>query len=130
MTAGKILFAVTTGVVLATLPFLHFTHLGEHAEAHTDHEPRHGGQLGMVGDHHIELVRRRGEVQVFVSDAWRRPVQPSSGSVTFDGGAPQPLAWRNHRLVGADQSTARTIAVEVAVVDDQRIATSFDAPLD
>lgn len=125
MTSGRFLIAVTAGAVLAALPVLHFTHLGEHAEAHADHEPRHGGQLGMVGDHHIELVRRRGEVQVFVSDAWRRPVQPARGSVTFDSGVPQPLTWRNHRLVGADQDNAITIGVEVAIGNGTQVVTSF-----
>ena len=76
MTIGRILAAVAGGVMLASLPVVHFAHLGGgHGESHADHDARHGGQLGMVGDYHIEVVRRRGEVQVFVSDAWRRPVE-------------------------------------------------------
>src|SRR5512139_186450 len=87
------LTAVVAGLVLATFPFLHYAHLGGHGEAHADHEPHHGGQLGMVGDHHIELVRHRGQIQVFVSDASRRPVQPAQGWITFDGSAAMPLVW-------------------------------------
>ena len=125
MMLRRITIGVTLGGALATLPFVHFGHLGDHVAAHADHEPRHGGQLGMVGDHHVEVVRRRGEVQVFVSDAWRRPVQPTSGTVTFDGGTSQPLAWRNHRLVASDHDPARTIGIEVAIRDGTRVATSF-----
>ncbi|MCC7540677.1 MAG: hypothetical protein IT379_30960 [Deltaproteobacteria bacterium] len=43
--------------------------------AHEDHTPRHGGQLGMQGDVHIELVSRPdGRHQVFLSDALRVPI--------------------------------------------------------
>jgi hypothetical protein len=126
MTIGRIIAAVAGGVLLASMPFLHFGHLGGgHNEAHADHEARHGGQLGMVGDYHIELVRQRGEVQVFVSDAWRRPIEPVGGWVTFDDDALQPLTWTNHRLVGVDRTAARTIAVAIAVADGTNLTTSF-----
>jgi hypothetical protein len=126
MTITRIIGAVAAGLVLATLPFLPYAHRGGHGEAHADHEPRHGGQLGMVGDHHVEVVRHRGALQVFVSDAWRRPVQPARGWATFDGSAATPLVWRNHRLVGTDEWNARIIGVEVVMPDGTRMATTFD----
>jgi hypothetical protein len=128
MTLHRVLGAVAAGLLLATLPFLHYAHLGGHGEAHADHEPRHGGQLGMVGDHHVEVVRHRGEMWVFVSDAWRRPLQPAQGWVTFDGTAAMPLEWRNHRFAGPDQPGARTIGVEAIMVGGTRLRTTFDMP--
>ena len=126
MTVGHTIAAAALGCVLAALPFLHFAHFGEHGAAHADHEPRHGGQLGMVGDHHVEVVRRRGQVQVFVSDAWRRPIESARAWAVFDDGVPQPLIWSNHRHLGPDRADARTIGVEFLVSDGTRLATSFD----
>jgi hypothetical protein len=126
MSVSHFLGAVAAGLVLATLPFLRYASLGARGEPHTDHEPHYGGQLGMVGDHHIELRRQRGTVEVFVSDARRRPLQPREGWVRFDGASMQSLAWRDHRLVGADRVEARTIETEVLLHDGTRLATSFE----
>lgn len=44
-------------------------------QAHADHDPHHGGQLGMVRDLHLELAPgRAGELRVYLSDAVRAPV--------------------------------------------------------
>jgi hypothetical protein len=125
MTPAATITGVVGGLLLATLPFLHYAPLAGPVAAHADHEPRYGGQLGMVGEHHVEVVRRRGEVQVFLSDAWRRPVRPERGWARFDGSAMQPLVWRQHRLVGPDQPDARIITVEIVVNDATRLTTSF-----
>ncbi len=117
--------AALAGLFLATLPFWRYLPLGGAVGAHMDHEPRHGGQLGMVGDHHIEVVRRRGLVEVFVSDASRRPVQPRSGRVIFDSTATEPLAWKNHRLIAGDRF-ATEIEAQVVLPDGQNAAISFD----
>jgi hypothetical protein len=90
-----------------------------------DHEPRHGGQLGMVGDHHIEVVRRRGQVEVFVSDAVRHPVRPRSGRVIFDSSVSEQLTWENYRLIGADRP-ATEIEAQVVLDDGKHAALSFD----
>ncbi len=126
MTVGGTIAAAALGCVLASLPFLHFAHFGEHGAAHADHEPRHGGQLGMVGDYHVEVVRRRGQVQVFVSDAWRRPIESARAWAVFDDGPPQPLGWSNHRHVGRYVAGAQRIGVEILVSDGTHLATSFD----
>jgi len=43
--------------------------------AHADHSPHHGGQVGMKGDTHVELVSEGGgSWRVFLSDKFRQPV--------------------------------------------------------
>jgi hypothetical protein len=44
--------------------------------AHADHSPHHGGQVGMKGDTHVELVSEGGGAwRVFLSDMFRQPLQ-------------------------------------------------------
>jgi len=125
LTPARIAAAVGGGLVLAALPFLHYGSFGPAAAAHADHEPRYGGQLGMVRDHHIELRRRNGLVEAFVSNATRGSVQPRAGWVVFDRSRREALRWNGHHLIGADQRAARETEV-IVVVDDQRLALSFD----
>src|SRR5262249_11817282 len=47
------------------------------SQPHADHDPRHGGVVTMVGDHHIEIVvRRDGTILLYPTDAVRRPIAP------------------------------------------------------
>ncbi|HZO16204.1 MAG TPA: hypothetical protein VFB62_23180 [Polyangiaceae bacterium] len=117
--------ATVAGLVLATLPFWRFYAPFAGASAHMDHAPRHGGQLAMVGDHHIELVRHRGSVQVFVSDARRRPIRPREGRIVFDQVKSVPLAWRDHRLIAQDQPDAREIETAVVLHDGTSLTIAF-----
>jgi hypothetical protein len=125
MSAARLCLAVAAGLGLATLPFLHYAPFGD-GEPHADHEPRHGGQLGMAGEHHIELVRRRGTVEVFVSDARRRSVDVAAGWAVFDRGERIALRALGDRLVGPDRSDAREIEAVVVLTGGSRLAVSFD----
>jgi len=125
MTAARIGVAIGGGLLLAALPFLHYASFGGAVAAHADHEPRYGGQLGMVGDHHIELRRRNGAVEAFISDATRHPVQPSAGWVIFDRTRREALRWNGHHLIGPDDGEARETEV-IVVVDGDRLALGFD----
>ena len=125
MTPSRVVLAVVAGLALATLPFLHYMALGG-VEAHADHEPRYGGQLGMVGDHHIELRRQGGVVEAFVSDARRRAVRPRDAWAKFDGGHSTRLEWDRYRLVGADVADAERVEADVILDDGTRLTIGFD----
>ena len=126
MTAARWISAVAAGLFLATLPFWRYLPLAGAPGAHMDHEPRHGGQLGMVGEHHVEVVRRRGRIEVFVSDARRRAVRPKDVSATFDHHATEALAWERQRFVGPDESAARQVEARVVLPDAATITVGFD----
>jgi len=80
----------------------------------------------MVGDHHVELLRRDGHVEAFVSDAWRRPVRPREGWVIFDDASAEPFVWDSYRLVCSDIATARILDAVVILSDGTRLSISFD----
>jgi hypothetical protein len=126
VTVRRIGLAIAFGLALSSLPFLRYLHLGNDSLPHADHAARHGGQLHMVGDRHLELVRRRGQIEVFTSDAVRRPVAVTSGEVSFDGGDPRPLTRNEHRLVAPDEPQAGAVEIVVILEDGTRLATRFD----
>jgi hypothetical protein len=101
--------AVISGAILFTLPFQLYlfagSHHGDRTQPHTDHDPHHGGTVVMVDDHHLEIVETDGRVEVYVTDALRRPVQPTDGDVSFDDGATAALVWNAYRLVAQTPRT-------------------------
>ncbi len=123
MTAARLTLALATGSFLFAVPFLHF---GIPGAAHSDHAPRHGGQLGMVGDHHLEVVRRGDTIEVFVSDAWRRPLTARGGRLRFDRAATRPLRAAGDHLIGPDIAGSREVEAQVTLPDGTALALSFD----
>jgi len=126
MTRAGFVASAVAGLCLASMPMWRYARWAGTAEAHRNHEPRHGGQLAMVGEYHIELVRRRGSVRVFVSDAWRRPLVPHQGWLLVNQGTILPLAWDGSRLVGVDVASARRLEAVVVLPGGERLATTFD----
>ena len=126
VTPRRIGLAIAFGLALSSLPFLRYLDLGRAALPHVDHAPRHGGQLHMVGDRHLELVRRRGRIEVFTSDALRQPVAVRGGSLSFDTREATPLRWDDHRLVAGDDAQAGAVEVVVILEDGTRLATRFE----
>ncbi|HEY8515342.1 MAG TPA: hypothetical protein VIS07_07505 [Candidatus Binatia bacterium] len=67
-----------------------------HEQVH-DHEPRHGGVVGMSGDRHIEAVARRdGVLRFYLTDFGRAPlpldgVRGTATVRTEDGGTKETL---------------------------------------
>lgn len=122
----RLTVAAAAGLLLATLPFLRYVHFGPPHEPHADHEPRHGGQLGMSGDHHLEIVRRSGRLEIFVSDARRRIVDAAGGRIAFDGGEEVILEKRGGRFVTADRPAARRVGVVVLLEDGTRVEVDFE----
>ena len=58
-----LLAAIACGLALAGLPFFQ-SGLGSRGHGgvlHMDHAPHHGGQLLMLGNHHLEIVEKGGE---------------------------------------------------------------------
>jgi hypothetical protein len=102
---------------------------------HSDHNPKHGGMLGMQGDYHLELVARHGgDLDVYLYDAYTRPIAVSgNGQVRLEmpGGAPEvtvpirPLAdaaaFHGHSEA-ADEALSATIDVTHA---DTTLSMSF-----
>ncbi|MFN2377317.1 MAG: hypothetical protein ABR538_12325 [Candidatus Binatia bacterium] len=94
--------ALTAGVILFMLPFLQSGLFGSQAHGgapHMNHEPRHGGRLLMLGDRHLEIVEEGTSLELYVSDAERRPLKALAASIAFDDGERQPLLWSGYRLV-------------------------------
>ena len=116
--------ALGLGLYLFATPFLRYSHHLHNGSAHVDHEPQHGGQLGMVGDYHIE-VSRGDRVEVFVSDARRIPVKPRKGWLSFDDGEPVAMRWDSYRLT-ARARPAQDIEVSVHLDDGTALQTTFD----
>lgn len=129
MSVLRIVSALALGLVLATFPFLRYA-AGEHdhGKPHMDHTPHHGGQLGMTGDHHVEIVRREGRIEIFVSDAHRRPIEAASGKLTFEGDKVVPLDRAEGKLVCADIEAARDVEVEATLTDGTKLEIAFALP--
>jgi hypothetical protein len=127
MTSAGRIAAVALGVFLGAVPFLRYRLATPHPTAHADHAPRHGGILGMVGDHHLEVVRRDGSVEVYVTDAYRRPIAASGGRVEFDTGRTEPLARTGGRLVARDDPAATELTCTVVLDADEvaRMTVAF-----
>jgi len=126
MTLARAIAALAAGLVLGALPFWRYAPLGTSSAPHADHEPRHGGTLGMAGDHHVELLRAAGRVEAWVSDARRRPVRPAAAWVVFDGSVRVPLAWEGDRFVGSDRDAARLVEVVASLPDGAQLAVGFE----
>ena len=59
-----------------------------------EHSSHHGGQVGMIGEYHIEVrVPESGHYQVFPTDAYRKPLDLAevSGKVVVTAAEAQPL---------------------------------------
>ena len=126
MRTRRVLGGALIGLALATLPFWSYWHWGQQAESHMDHTPRHGGYLAMVGDHHLEVVRRDGHIEVFVSDARRLPLHPHTGWVKPTATrSKQLLRWENQRLFGALPAGSGEIEVTVVLDDGTWLVMSF-----
>jgi len=94
--------AAAVGFILFAMPFLLYGLGGGHTHGdgpHSDHGARHGGQVLMVSDYHLELVEHPDSVELYLSDAFRRPLRPASCSVEFDGRRTAICEWRSHRSV-------------------------------
>ena len=95
------------------------------AHAHMDHSSRHGGQLAMRGDLHIEAVlRRAGEswtFDVYLSDATRTPIWPDAFKgdiVLWPDDAREvivPLAVAGERLTGKSPAGPGTEPVDLRI---------------
>lgn len=119
--------ALAAGLVLGSMPWWWYAAHGlAGGGAHANHEPRHGGELAMAGDHHVELVRRGGRLELYVSDAWRRPLRPRDAHVVVDTTTRVPLRWDAVRSVGAVADRARTIEAVVTLHDGGRLAVTFE----
>jgi len=116
--------ALAVGLLLASLPFLLYGPRGHTHAPHTDHAPRHGGQLFMIGDHHVEVVSLADRVEIYLSDASRRPLRPAAGVVELQGGGELPLQWSGERLMLRLEAGMRSKRYLVTA------ATAEDLPLD
>ncbi len=124
--AVPLLGAVLLGGLLAAVPFARYGCATPHPTAHIDHAPRHGGILGMVGDVHLEIVRRAGVIEVHPSDAHRRPVTAVGGRLELPGGVMVPLTWREGRLVGASTGSQAEVTCSVELTDGRTVRMTVE----
>ncbi|MFN7971189.1 MAG: hypothetical protein U0166_02395 [Acidobacteriota bacterium] len=101
-----------------------------------EHSAKHGGQLGMVGENHVELaVAKAGEYKVWLSDAYRKPLPlaKATGKVTVTDPAGKAtsidlaIAPTKDCMVANGDPITGTIMVEVTVdgVATETIDTEF-----
>lgn len=109
--------ALLVGATLASLPYLIYGASGHTHGPHTDHDPRHGGFLFMVGDHHVEVVHREKTIEIFLSDEVRRPERPTAGWLTLRSGSRVAMRWQGQRLVGSFSDDDRVARYEVWTAD-------------
>ena len=125
MRAARWVLAAVAGLVVASLPFWRYAAPLFSPIPHGDHEPWYDGQLGMVGDHHIELVRGEYDTHVYVSDASRRPVRPARASVVVDGGPPIDLRAEEDYVVADTPLHGREATVTAVLSDGSRLTITF-----
>jgi hypothetical protein len=116
--------ATLCGAALFALPFLQsgLWDSGTHGAFHMDHAPHHGGRLLMLGNHHLEIVEGGDRLDLYVSDAERRPLHPESATIAFDASPATNFVWSGYRM-----TVPRPASYGAA---EYRIALSgVDAPL-
>lgn len=94
-----------------------------------DHTALHGGQVGMWGNYHVELLASDDAYNVWVTDASRGPVTSGLSGAVVDGGQRLALAASPSRgglTVQAEGAGTRPVTVEITV-EDQSISLPFQA---
>lgn len=94
-----------------------------------DHTAQHGGQVGMWGHYHVELLAKDDAYSVWVTDASRNPVTSGLSGFVVDGA--QRLALAADASGGgftarAEGAGSRPVTVEITV-QDQQISLPFQA---
>jgi hypothetical protein len=115
------LAALLAGLILAGLPYLVYGTSSHSHAPHADHAPRHGGDLFMLGDYHVEVVRRPQRIEVFLSDSVRKPQRPERGSLELLGGGKVPMRWEDQRLVANVEDPGRIERYELHTRDGARL---------
>ncbi|MFP2926291.1 cupredoxin domain-containing protein [Pyxidicoccus sp. 3LG] len=104
-----------------------------------DHTPFHGGIVAMSGDTHLEVLSlKSGEVRIWVTDAFRRPVSLAGKKGTVEAGgtsAPLTLGPAGEFLTGTlpPAEGEREVTVRLPMPDDPEyfigfLLTPVDAP--
>lgn len=94
-----------------------------------DHTALRGGQVGMWGHYHVELLAKDGAYSVWVTDASRNPVTSGLSAVVVDGAQRLTLAADasgGGYTARAEGAGSRPVTVEIAV-QDQKISLPFQA---
>jgi len=116
--------------MMSLTPFLRYRWGAPHSGAHMDHEPRHGGLLGMVGEDHLEIVRTGGLVECHPSDAHRVAREPVGGWVECGGGGRVPAVVEGNRLVAPDRCRTKEVTCHVLLGDGLTLRMSAELPLE
>lgn len=93
-----------------------------------EHSPRHGGDVAMSGDTHVEVVTlRSGEVRVYLTNAYRKPLPVSdrTGSVeVLDAGGRTP-----HKATFEPQSAGGFLAAQVGALAGPEAEVTVRVPM-
>lgn len=71
----------------------------------------------MVGETHLEIVRHGEDIEIYLSDAYRRPMNAVGGRISFGDEPATALVWNEDRLSAHDDPRFDVVTIQVRFPD-------------